>query len=140
MDANYWKFTDFEICQKFQILSLVLELPKFSIWSNSWIAVRQHKNGDCVREGSNQRVLWSKYFSRKITKPFIKFDQQKEEFNGRPDGFFYRMRTGNKRLGIVFNDGEIWHEQRLFSVKTLRQLGMNKDSMATHIKVHNLKI
>lgn len=45
-----------------------------------------------------------------------------ESMNGRPNGFFYRIRTFNKRLGVVFNDGEFWETQRKFSLTILRQL------------------
>lgn len=56
------------------------------------------------------------------------------EFNGRPDGFFYRIRSFNKRLGIVFCDGQYWDVQRKFSVKVLRQLGMGRSNMIEHIE------
>lgn len=56
------------------------------------------------------------------------------EFNGRPDGFFYRIRSFDKRLGIVFCDGQLWETQRKFSSKVLRQLGMGKNTMIAHIE------
>lgn len=56
------------------------------------------------------------------------------EFNGRPDGFFYRIRSFDKRLGIVFVDGMFWEIQRKFSSKILRQFGMGKSTMITHIE------
>lgn len=56
-----------------------------------------------------------------------------EEFNGRPDGFFYRIRSFDKRLGVVFSDGKHWEVQRKFSLKILRQLG-GKNSMKDHIE------
>lgn len=49
-----------------------------------------------------------------------------DSMNGRPNGFFYRIRTFNKRLGVVFNDGEFWDTQRKFSLKVLRQMGMGR--------------
>lgn len=57
-----------------------------------------------------------------------------DAFNGRPDGFFYRVRSFNKRLGLVFSDGEFWDVQRRFSVKILRQLGMGRSIMIQHIE------
>lgn len=54
-------------------------------------------------------------------------------FDGRPDGFFFRMRSFDKRLGIVFSDGEFWEIQRKFSMKTLKTLGMGKMNMVEHI-------
>lgn len=56
------------------------------------------------------------------------------EFDGRPDGFFYRMRTFDRRLGVVFSDGPFWETQRRFSMKVLRQLGMGRTSMIEHIE------
>lgn len=56
------------------------------------------------------------------------------EFNGRPNGFFYRIRSFDKRLGIVFCDGNFWEIQRKFASKVLRQLGMGKSNMIDHIE------
>lgn len=57
-----------------------------------------------------------------------------DEFNGRPDGFFYRIRSFDQRLGVVFTDGRSWEQQRKFSLKTLRQLGMGRSNMVTHME------
>lgn len=57
-----------------------------------------------------------------------------EDLNGRPDGFFFRIRTFDKRLGVVFTDGKFWEQQRNFSVKTLKTLGLGKLSMVEHIE------
>lgn len=56
------------------------------------------------------------------------------DFNGRPDGFFFRIRSFNKRLGIVFTDGKLWEDQRKFSFKTLKALGLGRLSMIEHIE------
>lgn len=56
------------------------------------------------------------------------------EFDGRPAGFFYRMRTFDRRLGVVFSDGPMWETQRRFSMKVLRQLGMGRSCMIEHIE------
>lgn len=58
----------------------------------------------------------------------------REELNGRPDGFFFRIRSFDERLGVVFTDGELWEEQRHFSVKSLKSLGLGKLSMIEHIE------
>lgn len=57
-----------------------------------------------------------------------------DEFAGRPDGFFYRMRSFEKRLGVVFTDGAVWEQHRRFSLKTLRQLGMGRHGMVEHVE------
>lgn len=57
-----------------------------------------------------------------------------DAMNGRPDGFFYCIRTFNKRLGVVFTDGDAWNVQRNFSAKILRQMGMGRSNMIEHIE------
>lgn len=57
-----------------------------------------------------------------------------EAFNGRPDGFFYRIRSFDQRLGVVFTDGHSWEQQRKFSLKSLRQLGMGRSNMVAHVE------
>ncbi|XP_055315409.1 methyl farnesoate epoxidase-like [Sitodiplosis mosellana] len=57
-----------------------------------------------------------------------------DSVNGRPIGFFYRIRTFNKRLGVVFNDGDFWDIQRKFSLKVLRQMGMGRANMIEQIE------
>ncbi|KAK5640616.1 hypothetical protein RI129_011427 [Pyrocoelia pectoralis] len=47
----------------------------------------------------------------------------REEFVGRPDGIFYRTRTGGKRTGILFNDSKSWQEQKKFVLKQLKAFG-----------------
>lgn len=59
---------------------------------------------------------------------------QMTEFDGRPDGFFFRVRSFDKRLGLVFVDGAFQEEQRLFTMKALKQLGFGMNSMATSIE------
>lgn len=57
-----------------------------------------------------------------------------DDLNGRPNGFFFRVRTFEKRLGIVFTDGTFWENQRRFSMTTLKHLGVGKFSMVQHIE------
>ncbi|KAF4529910.1 hypothetical protein B566_EDAN018183 [Ephemera danica] len=52
-----------------------------------------------------------------------------EEFEGRPDNFFVRLRSMGTRKGITFTDGRHWHEQRSFAVKHLKSLGFGKITM-----------
>lgn len=57
-----------------------------------------------------------------------------DSFAGRPNGFFYKIRTFGKRLGVVFNDGDFYDTQRRFSIKVLREMGMGRASMIEHIE------
>lgn len=80
-----------------------------------------------LRVGNDRIVIVS---GREAIKEFYNNDA----FNGRPNGFFYRIRTFNKRLGLVFSDGDNWNVQRRFSVKLLRQMGMGRTHMIDHIE------
>ncbi|XP_015517474.2 methyl farnesoate epoxidase [Neodiprion pinetum] len=53
----------------------------------------------------------------------------REEFDGRPDGFLFRHRTFGARRGIIFTDGTTWKEQRRFSLKNLRDFGFGRKTM-----------
>ncbi|CAH1119577.1 unnamed protein product [Phaedon cochleariae] len=58
----------------------------------------------------------------------------REDFDGRPDGFFFRLRTFGKRLGIVFSDGQLWKNQRKFSLQHLRSFGFGRREMEEKIQ------
>nr|XP_033330748.1 methyl farnesoate epoxidase-like [Megalopta genalis] len=53
----------------------------------------------------------------------------KPEFDGRPNGFMFKYRCGGTPHGILFTDSGIWHSQRRFALRTLRQFGFGKYSM-----------
>nr|CAD7432631.1 unnamed protein product [Timema monikensis] len=53
----------------------------------------------------------------------------REEFEGRPDTFFLRLRSMGTRKGITFTDGPWWMEQRRFVMSHFRQLGYGKQTM-----------
>lgn len=80
-----------------------------------------------LRIGNERLIIVS---GRKAIKEFYANDA----FNGRPDGFFYRIRSFDKRLGVVFSDGQFWDGQRKFSVKILRQMGMGRSVMIQHVE------
>lgn len=80
-----------------------------------------------LRIGNERLIVVS---GRKAIKDFYANDT----FNGRPDGFFYRIRSFDKRLGVVFSDGQHWEMQRKFVVKIMRQMGMGRNVMIQHIE------
>uniref|UniRef100_A0A182NGX5 Cytochrome P450 n=1 Tax=Anopheles dirus TaxID=7168 RepID=A0A182NGX5_9DIPT len=51
----------------------------------------------------------------------------KDQFDGRPDGYFFRMRSFGQRLGVALTDGPNWEVQRKFAVRTMKQLGMGRN-------------
>ncbi|KAK9302697.1 hypothetical protein QLX08_005417 [Tetragonisca angustula] len=53
----------------------------------------------------------------------------RSEFDGRPNGFLYKHRSGGIRRGILFTDTDVWHSQRRFALKTLKQFGFGNNSM-----------
>lgn len=70
----------------------------------------------------------------------IKQLYNREEFNGRPDGFFFRIRSFGKRLGVVFTDGGFWQEQRTFCMKTFKELGFGKTNMIEDIEFEAVEL
>ncbi|KAB0792386.1 hypothetical protein PPYR_14345 [Photinus pyralis] len=58
----------------------------------------------------------------------------RDEFNGRPDGIFYRTRTWGQRRGVLLTDGEFWVDQRKFVLRQLREFGFGKKSMSDMIQ------
>jgi hypothetical protein len=59
----------------------------------------------------------------------------RDEFDGRPDDFFMKLRTMGARLGIVGTDGRLWHQQRSFVVCQLRNVGYGRTRMEKQIHV-----
>lgn len=58
----------------------------------------------------------------------------RDEFSGRPDGFFFRLRTFGKQIGLVFSEGSFWEKQRKFTVFHLRDLGLGRQKMEALIQ------
>lgn len=55
---------------------------------------------------------------------------KKDEFQGRPDFEMWEARNcGKRNRGILFCDGPVWHEQRRFVLRSLRDFGFGKESM-----------
>lgn len=72
--------------------------------------------------------------------PVIKTVLTSEEFEGRPDNFFIRLRSLGTRQGVTCTDGELWMIQRSFVVRHLRNLGFGKTAMEMKIKEELLEI
>ncbi|XP_075224985.1 methyl farnesoate epoxidase-like isoform X2 [Lycorma delicatula] len=57
----------------------------------------------------------------------------KEEFEGRPDGFFFRLHAFGQKLGVAFIDGPIGQDQRRFSLQNLKSFGFGRSAMEQRI-------
>nr|UUB32680.1 cytochrome P450 CYP305F1 [Dendroctonus valens] len=57
-----------------------------------------------------------------------------DDYQGRPDNFFMKLRTMGTRKGITVTDGDLWKEQRAFLVSHLRALGFGTTLMEHMIK------
>ncbi|XP_011699204.1 PREDICTED: probable cytochrome P450 305a1 [Wasmannia auropunctata] len=52
-----------------------------------------------------------------------------DEFNNRPDGFFFRVRSFGKRKGVLFSEGSTWSQTRKFTMQHLRMFGIGQSIM-----------
>ncbi|XP_077259189.1 LOW QUALITY PROTEIN: methyl farnesoate epoxidase [Temnothorax americanus] len=50
----------------------------------------------------------------------------RDEFNSRPDGFFFRVRSFGKRKGVLFTEGPTWTQVRRFTMRHLRTFGVGQ--------------
>ncbi|XP_059475838.1 methyl farnesoate epoxidase-like isoform X2 [Neocloeon triangulifer] len=57
----------------------------------------------------------------------------REEFQGRPNGYVFTMRTFGEKLGIAFGDGPTCMAMRNFTMKCLRDVGAGKETMNWYI-------
>uniref|UniRef100_A0A1A9UXW5 Cytochrome P450 n=1 Tax=Glossina austeni TaxID=7395 RepID=A0A1A9UXW5_GLOAU len=104
----------------------------------SAIAGGQHKAYENWSKVYNSNVLGLKLGSDLVvvalTYPLVKRVHLEEVFEGRPDTFFFRLRTMGTRKGITGVDGPLWYEHRHFSMKQLRNVGFGRTPMEKHIE------
>lgn len=79
-----------------------------------------------IKLGKQRIVIVSSY-------ELIKDVLTREEFNGRPDGFFFRLRALGERRGVLFTDGTKWSQHRRFSLRHLRSFGFGHRKMEEHL-------
>lgn len=69
------------------------------------------------------------------------FSMTEESTHHLPSKTFNDMYSfDDKPLGIIFPDGNLWREQRKFAVKTLKQLGLGKNSLEHHIEIETTEV
>lgn len=56
----------------------------------------------------------------------------RSEFDGRPDGFLFKYRSGGIRQGILFTDTDVWHSQRRYNPNKY-QIWFMKDNLLIYI-------
>ncbi|XP_018325316.1 probable cytochrome P450 305a1 isoform X1 [Agrilus planipennis] len=92
----------------------------------------------------NTNVLGLKLGPEKVvvvsSYPVVKKILLSEEYDGRPDNFFIRLRSMGTKKGITSADGELWTIQRRFVVQHLRDLGFGKGYMEDMVKQQLLHI
>jgi len=55
------------------------------------------------------------------------------QLSGRPDAFEFNLKTSGLRRGVLMTDGELWREQRRFTMHHLKNLGFGKSSLEVTI-------
>ncbi|VEN49099.1 unnamed protein product [Callosobruchus maculatus] len=63
-----------------------------------------------------------------------------EEFDGRPNNFFIKLRCMGSRRGVTCTDGPIWKAQRNFVTTHLKDLGFGKNRMELMMKEEVVEI
>ncbi|KOC63435.1 putative cytochrome P450 305a1 [Habropoda laboriosa] len=58
-----------------------------------------------------------------------------DDFNGRPDGFFFRVRAFGKRKGLLFTEGPTWSQCRRFTMRHLKTFGLGQSTMEKQLTV-----
>nr|WBY51147.1 cytochrome P-450 [Holotrichia parallela] len=59
---------------------------------------------------------------------------QSDDLDGRPTGLFFEIRTFGSRQGLMMTDESLWHEQRRFIVRHLREFGFGRRNMSAMIE------
>lgn len=57
-----------------------------------------------------------------------------DDLSGRPNGFFYKLRTWGQRKGVLLTDENFWHEQRRYVIRNLREFGFGRRNMSAMIE------
>ncbi|CRK95079.1 CLUMA_CG008557, isoform A, partial [Clunio marinus] len=98
----------------------------------------QHKAFESLVEKYGSSILGVKLGRELVvvayTCDIVKEILTRQEFDGRPDNFFIRLRTMGTRLGITCTDGKLWNEQRSFVMRQLRNVGYGKSRMEDQIQ------
>lgn len=57
-----------------------------------------------------------------------------DDLSGRPNGFFYKLRTWGERKGVLLTDETFWQEQRRYVLRNLREFGFGRRNMSSMIE------
>ncbi|XP_046828202.1 methyl farnesoate epoxidase-like [Vespa crabro] len=63
------------------------------------------------------------------TYDFVKQALLQDEFNGRPESFFFKIRAFGKKKGVLFTEGQTWSQCRRFTMRHLRTFGLGQSMM-----------
>ncbi|CAL8109768.1 unnamed protein product [Orchesella dallaii] len=105
-------------------------------------------NNDAIEEFQKYKKKYGKVFSVSAGNFYITVvtdyrliidNLKKDEFQGRPDFELWESRNGgNRNRGVLFCEGPVWHEQRRFVLRGLRDFGFGKESMEGML-IHELQ-
>lgn len=77
--------------------------------------------------------LGSEYTVVVLNYALVRYVNTHPEFEGRPDNFFFQLRTMGQRRGISLIEGQFWTEQRSFVTQHLRLAGYGREPMDQQI-------
>ncbi|XP_022921198.2 probable cytochrome P450 305a1 [Onthophagus taurus] len=93
----------------------------------------QHKAFNFMSKQYESNIIGLKLGNRKVvvvlSYPLVKQILCSEDYDGRPNDFFLRLRSMGQKIGITSADGELWLIQRTFVMKHMRQLGFGKETI-----------
>ncbi|KAL0099679.1 hypothetical protein PUN28_019820 [Cardiocondyla obscurior] len=72
-----------------------------------------------LKLGNQKVVVISSY-------DLVKKTLLQDEFNNRPDGFFFRVRSFGRRRGVLFTEGAVWSQCRRFTMRHMRTFGIGQ--------------
>ncbi|XP_011495207.1 PREDICTED: probable cytochrome P450 303a1 [Ceratosolen solmsi marchali] len=60
-----------------------------------------------------------------------------EDFNGRPNSFFFKLRSLGRKRGILFSDGSNWMQNRRFTMRHLKTFGFSYKVMSQQLDIES---
>uniref|UniRef100_A0AC35U106 Cytochrome P450 n=1 Tax=Rhabditophanes sp. KR3021 TaxID=114890 RepID=A0AC35U106_9BILA len=99
----------------------------------------------CKQKFGKVFTIWMPYPVIVICDPVLIREcliKYKDIFSARPNSFVYGIFTGHKKHGdgIILADGEKWHAQRSFAIKTFKEFGVGSKKLESKILFHTHRL